>query len=76
MSVNARPSIVLKDRFEFIFKAGRSSIRLVTIRAGPTVGRLLGRERIETTARYTTRSEWGIDRAISRLERDVVLVRG
>jgi integrase/recombinase XerC len=35
-----------------------------------TVGRLLGHERIETTARYTTPSERDLERAVSRLERD------
>jgi site-specific recombinase XerD len=38
-----------------------------------TVGRLLGHERIETTARYTTPSARDLERAVSRLERDVDL---
>jgi site-specific recombinase XerD len=38
-----------------------------------TVGRLLGHERIETTARYTTPSEQDLERAVSRLERDADL---
>jgi site-specific recombinase XerD len=40
-----------------------------------TVGRLLGHERIETTARYTTPSARDLERAVSRLERDAGLVR-
>jgi site-specific recombinase XerD len=40
-----------------------------------TVGRLLGHERIETTARYTTPSERDLERAVSKLERDGDMAR-